>query len=146
MSTPEEAQDNFYYIDVPDSEYGPIRLKGTKEQIALARELLKREKLSTVIVQKTGVTLITQYNNIITRESIQRETERLRDKARHDEAQALHHARLKGIQEGIREARQEGIQEVDIKVARNLLAMGMPVDQIVQVTGLTLKEIELLQS
>lgn len=54
------------------------------------------------------------------------EIERLREKARHDEAQALYHTK----------------QEGKIEIARNLLKMGMPLDQITQAAGLTLEELE----
>ena len=53
------------------------------------------------------------------------EKERLRAKARHDEAQALYNAR----------------KERDIEIARNLLKMNMPHEQIVKATDLTLEEI-----
>ena len=62
-----------------------------------------------------------------------REVERLREKARHDEAQALHHAK------------QEGISERNIEIARNALQMGMPVTDISKLTGLTRAEIENLR-
>ena len=61
----------------------------------------------------------------ITASSEFREKERLRAKARHDEAQALYNAR----------------GDRDIKIARNLLEMNMPHDQIAKATGLTLEEI-----
>ena len=61
----------------------------------------------------------------ITDSSEFREKERLRAKARHDEAQALYNAR----------------RDRDIKIARNLLEMNMPHDQIAKATGLTLEEI-----
>lgn len=77
----------------------------------------------------------------ITASSEFREIERLREKARHDEAQALHHAR----QEGKAEGKQEGIAERNIEIVRNLLAMDMPLNQIVKATGLTQKEIEALR-
>ena len=67
-----------------------------------------------------------------------REVERLREKARHDEAQALHHAK----QEGRREGRQEGISERNIEIARNLLKMGLPLEQVTIATGLERTEIE----
>ena len=70
-----------------------------------------------------------------------REIERLREKARHDEAQALHHAKLEGIQQGI----QKGVAERNIEIARNLLKINLPLDQISKVTGLTIAEIENLQ-
>ena len=53
------------------------------------------------------------------------EKERLRAKARHYEAQALYNAR----------------KERDIEIARNLLKMNMPHEQIVKATDLTLEEI-----
>ena len=62
-----------------------------------------------------------------------REVERLREKARHDEAQALHHAK------------QEGISERNIEIARNALQMRMPVTDISKLTGLTRAEIENLR-
>ena len=74
----------------------------------------------------------------ITASSEFREAERLREKARHDEAQALYHAEMKGMERGI----QEGIQQEKFEIAQNLIKVGMPVDQISAVTGLTLKELE----
>lgn len=81
----------------------------------------------------------------ITASSEFREIERLREKARHDEAQALYHAEQKGIAKGKIEGKQEGIAERNIEIARNLLAMDMPLNQIVKATGLTQKEIEALR-
>ena len=57
-----------------------------------------------------------------------REMERLREKAGHDEAQALHHAEQKGIE----------------KIALNLLKSGMPTGQIIQLTGLSQSELRKL--
>lgn len=62
-----------------------------------------------------------------------REIERLREKARHDEAQALHHAK------------QEGISERNIEIVRNALQMRMSVTDIAKLTGLTHEEIENLR-
>lgn len=61
----------------------------------------------------------------ITASSEFREKERLRAKARHDEAQALHNAR----------------REEKFEIARNLLKMNIPYDQIAKATDLTLEEI-----
>ena len=62
-----------------------------------------------------------------------REIKRLREKARHDEAQALYHARL------------EGAFERNIEIARKLLKRNRPIDEIVEDTGLTREEIENLK-
>jgi predicted transposase/invertase (TIGR01784 family) len=58
----------------------------------------------------------------------EREIERMREKAEHDEAQALYHAEEKGIK----------------ATARNMLKMDFPIDTIIKVTGLTREEIEQL--
>lgn len=76
----------------------------------------------------------------ITASSQFREMERLRAKARHDEAQALHHAKQEGMQEGM----QKGISQRSAEIAKSLLKMGMPSDQIAQVTGLTPEELDRL--
>lgn len=68
----------------------------------------------------------------ITASSEFREKERLRAKARHDEAQALYNAR------------REAKCEEKFEIARNLRKMGMPFDQIIKATDLTLNEIEKL--
>ncbi len=73
----------------------------------------------------------------ITDSSEFREKERLRAKARHDEAQALYHAR--------REARREGKQEEKYEIAKKLLKRNRPVDEIVEDTGLTYEEVESLR-
>lgn len=62
----------------------------------------------------------------ITASSEFREMERLRAKARHDEAQALHHAK----------------KERDFEIAQRMKNAGMPLEQIIQMTDLTHAEIE----
>ena len=78
-----------------------------------------------------------------------REIKRLREKARHDEAQALYHAEQEGIQKGIQQGIQQGIQkgaaEEKLEIARNLLKINLPLEQISMATGLTIAEIENLQ-
>ena len=63
-----------------------------------------------------------------------REVERLREKARHDEAQALYNAERRGI--------QRGISEQNVEIAKNLLKTGVPIEQIIMATGLNHQEIE----
>ena len=69
----------------------------------------------------------------ITASSEFREIERLREKARHDEAQALHHAKQEGI--------QEGASVRNIEIARTALQMNMVLDDIMKLTGLTREDI-----
>ena len=55
-----------------------------------------------------------------------REMERLRSKARHDEAQALYNAERK----------------TKLEIAKNLLNVGDTIEKVISVTGLTKEEIE----
>ena len=51
----------------------------------------------------------------------------------------------KGLKEGLKEGMEKGIAEGEKKgrydIARNLLAMGLPIDSIMQATGLSRDEI-----
>ena len=98
---------------------------------------------------------ISAYYSITASEEF-REIERMREKARHDEAQALYNAEQKGIQKGMQEGMQKGIQkgiqegiqkgisERNIEIAKNLVKLGMPLQQIATATGLTKEEVEKL--
>lgn len=66
------------------------------------------------------------------------EIERLREKARHDEAQALRHAVQQGIQQGM----QQGMRQGKLETAQNLIKMGIPLHQVAAATGLAQTEIE----
>ena len=50
-----------------------------------------------------------------------------------------------GRAEGKEEGRAEGMSQRSLEIARNLLSLGLPVNQITQATGLTEEEIELLK-
>ena len=62
----------------------------------------------------------------------------------HERLQGEAKGRAEGRAEGIAEGRAEGIAEGRAEVARNLKRMGLPVDAIVQATGLTPEAIEAL--
>ena len=51
--------------------------------------------------------------------------------------------RAEGKEEGRAEGRAEGMSLRSLEIARNLLSLGLPIDQITQATGLTEEEIEL---
>ena len=82
----------------------------------------------------------------ITASSEFREIERLREKAGHDEAQALQNAEQKGIQKGIQQGMQQGMQQGKFEIARKLIEMGLQMDQIAAATGLSQTEIENIYS
>jgi len=84
------------------------------------------EKIKEMEVPSMNQAINAYYT--ITASSEFREKERLRTKARHDEAQALHNARY----------------EEKFEIARNLKEMGLPFDQISKATDLAQNEIEKL--
>jgi len=70
------------------------------------------------------------------------EIERMREKARHDEATALENAEQKGRQQGLQQGLQQGVQKGQIGLARNLIKIGVPLQQIAEATGWTIAEVE----
>ena len=88
-------------------------------------ELTNLEKMEVPEMQQA----IQAYHSITVTPEF-REMERLRSKARHDEAQALYNAERKGL----------------FNVAKNLLRVGDSVDKVIDVTGLTYAEVENLQN
>ena len=63
-----------------------------------------------------------------------RTLEKIREKTRHDEAQALYNADLQGETRGRSEER--------IIMAKNMISENIPLNVISKVTGLTIEEIE----
>ena len=59
---------------------------------------------------------------------------------------AREEARKEGLKEGLKEGKIEGIREAKLETAKNLLTIGLPLDQIVSVTGLSKEEINSLKS
>jgi predicted transposase/invertase (TIGR01784 family) len=68
----------------------------------------------------------------------------MRQKAWRDRMSQFDGYYREGLQEGRQEGRQEGLQEGRWQVARNLKAIGIPIDQIVRGTGLTEDQIKAL--
>jgi len=81
------------------------------------------------------------YCHVSTPEEREKEIERLRSKARHNEASALNNAERKGLQKGRREGRQEGRWEAFIELARKMKIKGADVEYIIEMTGLTIDDI-----
>ena len=90
----EQLSENLYYYDVPNPYHAGI-VSTDEQKSVLAKDMLNCGKWIEEVIEKTGVIQISPYSMMI-RESIQQERERLFEKARHDEAQALYHAEQKG--------------------------------------------------
>ena len=77
----------------------------------------------------------------ITADSEFRERQRLYEKARHNEAAALRHARDEGEETGRKKGIAEGMERSIAETARNLKSLGVSTDIIVKSTGLSPEEI-----
>jgi len=98
--------------------------KANTEEELKEIEALEVPELSEAISAYHSVTASSEF----------RELERLRAKARHDEAQALYNAERKG--------KAAGELEKAYNIARSMLADGEPIGKIARYTGLTRDEIE----
>ena len=56
--------------------------------------------------------------------------------------EGLEKGRAEGLAEGLEEGRAEGMKESKASIARNLLGIGLPISQIIQVTGLSEEDIK----
>jgi len=99
-------------------------------------ELAKIEELEVPIMKQA----INAYHSITVSPEFH-ELQRIRDRASHDEAQALYNAMLVGEARG----RAEGEAKA-LAIIRNMLKRNRSVDEIMEDTGLTREEIERLRS
>ena len=65
-------------------------------------------------------------------------------KAYRDINNAIVTARKEGMEKGMEEGMEKGKQMEKIEIAKKLLGSGLPVDQVVQITGLSAEAIEKL--
>jgi predicted transposase/invertase (TIGR01784 family) len=93
------------------------------------QEIAKREPMI-----RKAITL----QEIFVKDEIHRRQYLLREKATRDYAAAVDYAREKGEEKG----EERGIKKGIIITAKNLLSMNLPLNQIVQATGLSLSEIK----
>lgn len=142
----------FYFYELPKL---PAEVSGNN-MLLLWLSLFKAEteeeleKIKELEVPEMSQAINAYYT--ITASSEFRERERLHEKARRDEAQALHHAEQVGIQKGMQRGIQRGIQqgiqqgklEEKLEIARKMLQRNRPIDEIIEDTGLPAGEIQRL--
>jgi len=74
------------------------------------------------------------------------ELERIRERARHDEAQALGNARRQGEEAGRKEGEIKGRKENQKETAKRLFSIGLSINDIIVATELSREEIEALKN
>ncbi len=104
----------------------------------------KREILNSIIGKNGGIDMATKVLSEISKseqERIQYECEMLWELDKNTRANYLtERARLEGKMEG----KMEGIEEKSYSIAKNLLTIGLPIDQISKVVGLPIQDIQSL--
>jgi predicted transposase/invertase (TIGR01784 family) len=101
----------------------------------------KRRRINEILEQEEGIAMASEVLMTISRDEHERVRLLSELRAELDHQSRLGHARKEGREEGreegLKEGRKEGIQET----ARNLKALGVPLEQIAQGTGLSLDDI-----
>ncbi len=108
-------------------------------------DIAKIEAMGVSIMQEA----IEAYRHVAATDEF-KEIERLRSRARHNEASALRHARnkgrIEGLIEGERKGRNEGRIEERSTLVRNALRKNLSLETIAELTGISVAEIERLAS
>jgi len=112
--------------------YGSVR--GSRQAVHVT--INEERNVETVYSTAVMVQAVEAYHSISASERF-RELERMRARARHDEANALSGARYEGRMEGHREGRREERTEI----AKNMLAEGMNANIVARLSRLTLDEV-----
>ena len=60
-------------------------------------------------------------------------------------AEGMEKGMKQGMEKGMKQGMEKGMKQRSLEIARNLLSLGLPVDQITQATGLTEEEIKQLK-
>jgi predicted transposase/invertase (TIGR01784 family) len=106
----------------------------------------KRDILNKIIDRKEGIKMAANVLDEISKseeERIQYENELIFDL---DFRSNMHGGREEGRREGLQEGRQEGRQEKGIEIAKNLLKRGIPIEKISEDTGISVEELQKLQT
>ena len=90
------------------------------------------------MISQTNVPIMKKAVNVIydmSEDTRIREIARLREKAMHDEASALKHAKAEGIEEGIAQGMAQGMTKGKNEIIAQMKAAGMTDEQISFVLG-----------
>ena len=101
-----------------------------------------------IIIERMGVPemsdAIKDYRDIVVSEEFN-ELQRLREKAEHDEAQAIADAVADAVEQEKKNTARK-LKQAKIEIVRNLLTINIPINQIVKATGLSQEEVKKLAS
>jgi predicted transposase/invertase (TIGR01784 family) len=147
----ELLSDAIHVIYVELSKLGGIMRKSVDEMTDLDKWALffqyanipeYRETVNRIIQSKEALQMAGSLLMSVSKDERERAVYRSRRMYQTDMQSNLATAEDRGEQRGIQIGEQRGRQEGAFAIARNLLGMNMPLDQIVTATGLTREEVE----
>lgn len=115
----------------------PMKGMSEREHWALffqySTDKAQREKINEILELEEGIAMASQVLKTISKDEIERARLTSELKYQLDTQSHMVNARREGLQEGLREGQSE--------IARNLMAMGLSMEQIAQGTGLSVEQI-----
>ncbi len=135
----------FHLIELPKL---PQELKDEKDDVLLWAKFINSERKEDFEMLATkNIYIQSAYNTlqVISQDEEKRIEYEAREKALRDYNQGMLEARESGWQEGEKAGREKGKREEKENTAKNMLAMGLPIEIITQATGLSIAQIESLR-
>ena len=102
----------------------------------------KEEVLNMLETKDAMIGKATKVLNLLSRDPDTVRLSELREKAIWDEVSRLNGAKAEGLQQGI----EQGLQQEKINIARRMLAKGAAIEDIVDITGLSVEEVSKMQN
>ena len=127
----------FHVIELPKL---PEEIRENSSDLELWAKFINAEgKEELDMIAKKNVYIKSAYDRlqVISQDKQKRLEYEARQKALFDYNQFMYEAERRGEKKGRQEGKEEGRQEEKLAVAKNLIALGLPTDVIVQGTGLS---------
>ena len=121
------------------------KIRASEAWIAYFSGKYSKEELEEIAMTTPAIKEAVGFEDTFLQDKIERRAYEQREKAIRDYYSYMSAFKEEGLQRGIQQGLQQGMQEGIRKVAINLLKANMPIDFIVQNTGLNEQEILHLQ-
>ena len=121
------------------------KIRASEAWIAYFSGKYSKEELEEIAMTTPAIKEAVEFEDTFLQDKIERRAYEQREKAIRDYYSYMSAFKEEGLQRGIQQGLQQGMQEGIRKVAINLLKANMPIDFIVQNTGLNEQEILHLQ-
>lgn len=132
----------WYFIELPKFRNAKVDMDDKLNQWLAFIDDYKGERARMAEEKNEVIKKARVEMNYLTGEEAERRLQWLREKWEMDYNSDMGQAKREGKKEGRIEGRKEGKKEGKIEIVKNLLKLNMPIEQIVEVSGLTEKEVQ----